>query len=171
MQTLWRVVFGLMRIWLGYQWLEAGLGKITNPAWVGDKAGVAISGFFKGAIAKAAGDHPAVRPWYASFLENVALPNATTFSYLIAFGETLVGLALIFGVLTSFAALMGAFMNLNFMLAGTTSTNPILYTVAIIVILAGARASYFGLDYYLMPLLRQTVARVRGQERDAQAAP
>ncbi|HEY8425382.1 MAG TPA: DoxX family membrane protein [Limnochordales bacterium] len=170
MQTLWRVVFGLLRIWLGFQWLEAGLGKVTNPAWVGENAGVAISGFFKGAIAKAAGDHPAVQPWYAAFLENVALPNATLFSYLVAFGEVLVGLGLIFGVLTTVAALAGAFMNLNFMLAGTTSTNPILYTVAIVILLAGARASYFGLDTYLMPLLRRYIAQLRGRERQATTA-
>lgn len=169
MQTLWRVVFGLMRIWLGFQWLEAGLGKVTNPAWVGDKAGVAITGFFKGAIAKAVGDHPAVQPWYAAFLQNVALPNAKFFSYLVAFGETLVGLGLIFGALTTVAALAGAFMNLNFMLAGTTSTNPILYTVAIVILLAGTRASYFGLDTYLMPFLRRYIAQLRGRERQAAA--
>ncbi|WP_324716930.1 DoxX family protein [Carboxydochorda subterranea] len=164
MKTLGRVVFGLLRIWLGYQWLEAGLEKLSNPAWVGDKAGVAITGFFNGAIAKATGDHPAVQGWYAAFLKNVALPHATFFSYLVPIGEFLVGMALIFGVLTGFAALVGAFMNLNFMLAGSTSTNPILYTVAIIVALAGARASYFGLDYYVMPIVRRLLDRVRGKE-------
>lgn len=167
MKTLWRVVFGLLRIWLGFQWLEAGLEKLTNPAWVGDKAGAAVTGFFKGAIAKAVGDHPAVQPWYAAFLERVALPHATVFSYLVAFGETLVGLGLIFGVLTAAAALAGAFMNLNFMLAGSTSTNPILYTAAILVLLAGSRASYFGLDTFLMPLLRRYVGALRGRERQA----
>ena len=170
MQTLWRVLFGLMRIWLGFQWLEAGLQKITNPLWVGDKAGTAVTGFFKGAIAKATGDHPAVQGWYAAFLKNVAMPNAAVFSYLVAFGETLVGLALILGVATTAAALAGAFMNLNFMLAGTTSTNPILFTVAIILLFSGSKARHFGLDYYVLPLLRRWAGMIASRERRATAS-
>ena len=40
-------------------------------------------------------------------------------------------------------------MNLNFMLAGTTSTNPILYTVAILLLVAGPNAYRYGVDYFL----------------------
>lgn len=167
MRIIGRVVFGLLRIWLGYQWLEAGLSKLSNPAWVGERAGTAIKGFFQGAIAKATGDHPAVQGWYAAFLRDVAMPNATLFSYLVAVGEVLVGLALVLGVVTSVAAVAGAFMNLNFMLAGATSTNPILYTVAIVLVLAGASSWYFGLDYYLVPALRRLLASVRKEARAA----
>jgi len=153
---LWLVV----RVWLGWQWLEAGLHKVGNPVWTGEKAGVAVAGFLKGALEKAAGEHPAVRPTYAAFVENFALPNAKLFSYLVAYGEVLVGLALIAGVLTTFAALMGALMNLNFMMAGSAGTNPYMYTLAILLIIAGANAGRIGLDYYVLPYLR----RLRGQK-------
>ena len=41
-------------------------------------------------------------------------------------------------------------MNLNYLLAGTTSTNPILYTVAIILMVAGANAYKIGVDSLLI---------------------
>ncbi len=173
MKTFTRIVFGLLRIWLGYTWFTASLEKIGNPVWTGDKAGVAISGFFQGALAKAAGEHPSVQGWYASFIHGVALPNAKFFSYLIPTGEFLVGLALILGAFTTFAAVMGALMNLNFMLAGTTSTNPILYTVAIIIIVAGvARVGYYGVDYFLMPYVRPILGRLglKWGQREATAS-
>jgi len=145
----------LVRIYVGYQWLTAGWHKVTDPAWVGPEAGSAISGFLRGAIAKSSGAHPAVQDWYARFIDNLVLPNATLFSYLIAFGELLIGIALILGLFTAVAAFFGAFMNLNFMLAGTTSTNPILFTLAILILIARKPASKIGLDYYLQPSPRQ----------------
>ena len=33
--------------------------------------------------------------WYAAFLQNVVIPNASVFSYIVTFGEILVGLGLI----------------------------------------------------------------------------
>ena len=165
MQTVWRTLFGLLRIWLGFQWLEAGLHKMVSPTWVGSQAGVAIRRFFEGAIAKAAGDHPMVQPWYAWFLKHVAQPNAVFFSYLIPVGETLVGLALILGVATTVAAVAGAFMNLNFMLAGTTSTNPILFTAAVVLLFAGSKSWYYGVDRYLVPAVRRWLQAVRGPAR------
>jgi thiosulfate dehydrogenase (quinone) large subunit len=35
----------ILRLYLGYQWLMAGLGKLGNPAWTGANAGAAVSGF------------------------------------------------------------------------------------------------------------------------------
>lgn len=134
------ILWGVIRIWLGVQWLEAGWHKAMD--------GFNAGGFIQGAIAKAGGDHPAVQGWYATFLENVALPNNELFSFLVAWGEVLVGLGLILGFATIPALLAGAFMNLNFLLAGTTSTNPILYTVAFILLFAGSGAYYWGVDRY-----------------------
>ena len=147
------ILWTILRIWLGYEWISAGIEKISNPAWVGSKAGVAITGFLKGALAKATGDHPLVQGWYANFIQSVALPNAKVFSYLVAYGEVLVGISLILGALTIVGLLAGAFMNLNYMLAGTTSTNPNLYTVAILLMAAGANAYLFGLDRFILPKL------------------
>lgn len=71
----------------------------------------------------------------------------------IAFGETAVGLGLIFGAFTGIAAVSGAFMNLNFMLAGSSSTNPVLLLLGFLIVLAWKTAGYIGLDRFLLPLL------------------
>lgn len=162
MDTLSRLVYALLRIWLGYTWLTAASEKLGNPVWTGTKAGVATTGFFQNAIANSTGPHPAVQSWYAAFLQSVALPNARFFSYLIPIAELLVGIALLLGVVTTFSAVVGAFLNLNFMLAGAASTNPIMYTLEILVIIAGARAGFFGLDYFVLPWLRRQFGRRLG---------
>ncbi|MDF2503600.1 DoxX family membrane protein [Clostridium sp.] len=145
------IIWTVLRIWLGYQWLTAGIEKVTGQGWIGSKAGVSITGFLKGALSKATGEHPLVQGWYASFIKSFALPNAEVFSYLVAFGEILVGISLILGALTIVGLIAGAFMNLNYMLAGTTSTNPILYTAAILLIVAGTNAYILGLDRFILP--------------------
>ncbi len=142
-----------VRVYVGFEWLIAGWGKFTGSGWVGDGAGNAVSGFMKGALAKTAGAHPDVQSWYATFLENVVIPHASFWSHLIVYGEILVGVALIIGAFTGIAAFFGLFMNLNFMLAGTVSVNPILFTISIFLILAWKTAGYIGLDRYLLPLL------------------
>jgi thiosulfate dehydrogenase [quinone] large subunit len=69
------------------------------------------------------------------------------------FGEIAVGLGLVFGVLTGFAAFFGALMNMSFLLAGSASTNPVMFTLAVGLILAWRVAGHYGLDRYLLPLL------------------
>jgi len=139
-------IWTFLRVWLGYQWIVPAIEKLKDPTWVGSQSGVAITGFLKGALAKSTGEHPAVQWWYARFVENVAMPNANIFTYLVPYGELLVGISLILGAFTIAGLLGGAFMNLNYLLAGTTSTNPVLYTVAIILMVAGVNAYKIGLD-------------------------
>lgn len=71
----------------------------------------------------------------------------------------LVGVGLIIGFMTIPALLAGAFMNLNFLLAGTVSTNPILYTAAIILLFAGRGAYYWGADHWVIPYLKQMITQ------------
>lgn len=158
-QKYFSIIWTALRIWLGYQWISAGWEKVTGSGWVGSTAGASITGFLKGAVAKAGGAHPSVQWWYANLIENVALPNATTFSYLVAFGEILVGISLILGALTVVGLIAGAFMNLNYMLAGTTSTNPNMYTVAFILLFVGANAYSIGLDHFILPILKKTFCK------------
>src|SRR4029077_1717641 len=75
------------------------------------------------------------------------------FGKLIAFGEVAVGLGLIFGAFVGIAAVGGAFMNLNYLLAGTSSTNPVLLLLGFLLVLAWKTAGYIGLDRYLLPIL------------------
>ena len=57
------------------------------------------------------------------------------------------------GAAIRLAAVAGAFMNLNFMLAGSASTNPVLLLLGILLVLAWKTAGYIGLDRFLLPLL------------------
>ncbi|HET7637749.1 MAG TPA: DoxX family protein [Ktedonobacteraceae bacterium] len=158
----------IVRLYVGYEWLTAGLDKLTgysftfdssfgtkvgNPWVFGAHDGAAMAGFAKNALTLATGQHPAVQSWYASFLQNVVVPNSVIFSYMVTFGEVLVGLGLIFGALTGIAAFFGVFMNLNFMLAGAVSINPVLGMLALLLVLAWRVAGYYGIDSVLLPLL------------------
>ena len=129
-------VWLILRVYVGWEWLTAGYEKVINPVWVGPKAGVAITGFLMGALEKTQGAHPSVAGWYAWFIHTVALPNAATFSYLVAFGELFVGVGLILGLFTGLAAFFGGFMNMNYLFAGTISTNPLMFLIELFLILA-----------------------------------
>lgn len=164
MSWLWLLV----RLYAGYEWLTAGWEKLTGRsiafdsfgqpvkggAWVfTGHDGAPIVGFVNGALAQTTGGHPAVQGWYATFLKTVVLPNAATFAYVVTFGEVLVGMALILGFLTGIAALFGVFMNMNYLLAGAVSTNPILGLLGILLVLAWRIAGFLGLDHWLLPAL------------------
>jgi len=142
----------ILRIYIGYQWLVAGYGKVTNPAWFGGQAGTALTGFLNGALAKATGAHPDVQGWYAWFLQNIVLPNARLWSYIVTLGELLVGIALILGILTGIAAFFGSVMNFSYLLAGAVSTNPVMFMIATLLVLAWKTAGWLGLDHWLLPL-------------------
>jgi len=153
-------ILAIIRIYLGYEFIHAGLEKVTS-------GGFDASGFLKGAIASSTGEHPAVQGWWAAFLEHVALPNADLFTFLVQWGEVLVGIALILGLLTNFAILMGMVMNFSFLFSGTVSTNGQMILLAFFIVVAGANAGKFGLDRYAMPFLRKFIANRRHHKKDA----
>src|SRR6184192_4137714 len=147
---LWLAV----RIYVGYDFIVAGWHKFTTPAWM-DGSGTGILGFWKGALGTTASGAPVITfDWYCGFLQYLMDTNsAGWFSYVIVFGELAVGIGLILGAFVGLAAAGGLLMNLAFMLAGTTSTNPLLAIMGVLLILAWKNAGYIGLDRYLLPLL------------------
>lgn len=141
------------RLWLGWRWVEAASHKVTEPAWI--ESGVAVKGFWEQAIAIPESGRPMIAfDWYRALIQALLEAEAYTwFAKVVAYGELLIGIALILGAFTGIAAFFGAFMNWNFMLAGSASTNPVLFVIAIGLILAWKVAGYIGLDYFLLPWL------------------
>ncbi len=94
--ALWPIT--LLRIYTGVFFVKYGFGKVTNPDF--DKG---LAGFVNGNLENAYGF---MRP----FLESVVLPNGGLFAFLVGWGELLIGLALIVGLATRYAAIAGALM-------------------------------------------------------------
>jgi thiosulfate dehydrogenase (quinone) large subunit len=140
-----------LRLWLGWQWISSAQGKIFNPAWVGG-GGEALRGYWMNAVAIPEAGRPLIAfDWYRGFLQTLLNAEAYTwFAPLVAYGELLVGIGLIIGAFTGIAAFFGAMMNWNFMMAGSASTNPMLFVIAIGIILAWKVAGYIGADYFLL---------------------
>jgi len=152
---LWLV----LRVWLGYQWIDAALHKVDNPAWM--QTGDALKGFWSGIVLiPETGRPPIAFDWYRSFIQSLLDAHAYTwFAKLVAYGELLIGIALIIGAFTGIAAFFGALMNWNFMMAGAASTNPVLFVVALGLIMAWKVSGYIGADYFFLPWVGTPWAR------------
>ena len=156
--TRMSLVWLLVRVYVGWAWLEAGWHKIqdtgANTNYIYDGKGILA---FWTNIAKVptAPAKPAITyDWYRGFIQFLIDSHAeVVMGKVIAFGETSVGIGLILGAFTGIAAVSGAFMNLNFMLAGSSSTNPVLLLLGFLLVLAWKTAGYIGLDRFLLPIL------------------
>lgn len=139
-----------IRVLLGISWLQSGIGKLNNPAWM--ETGEALRGFWQNAVAIPDGGRPPISfDWYRSFIQGLLDAQAYTwFAKVIALGETMIGIALIIGAFVGIAAFFGAFMNWNFIMAGSASTNGLLLVAAALLILAWKVAGYIGADYFLL---------------------
>jgi len=151
-------VWLLVRLYVGWAWLDAGLHKLQDAGassnYIYDGAGM-LAFWKRIAAIPAAPAKPVITyDWYRGFIQFM-IDNHWEgfFGKLVAFGETAVGLGLIFGAFVGIAAVSGAFMNLNFMLAGSASTNPVLLLLGFLLVLAWKTAGYIGLDRFLLPLL------------------
>jgi len=146
------------RFYLGYQWLLAGWHKLWgDERWINVPGpdGLPLQGFWERATAIPEEGSPPIRyDWYRDFLTYMLDHEAYHwFSWVIALGEVLAGVALIVGAFTGLAALAGATMNFNFMLAGSASTNPVLFVIAILVLFGWKVAGWIGVDRWLLPAL------------------
>lgn len=160
LSPIWLVI----RVWLGWQWVSASTHKLflsdpagntlwgqINPAWL--VTGEGLKGFWLGAVK--VDPKPVIAfDWYRGFIQFLLdTQSYVWFAKLVAFGEFFVGIALILGIFTGIAAFFGAFMNWNFLMAGTASTNPFLFVAAVLLMFAWKTAGYIGLDRWVLPLL------------------
>jgi thiosulfate dehydrogenase [quinone] large subunit len=142
-----------IRLFVGFAWLEAGWHKFTDPEWT--QGGAALRAYWERAASiPEQGRPPITFEWYRDFINTLLAGNHESwFAWVITLGELAVGIGLILGVLTGLAAFGGALMNMSFLLAGSASTNPVLFTLAVGLILAWKVAGYYGVDRYLLPRL------------------
>jgi thiosulfate dehydrogenase [quinone] large subunit len=140
-----------LRLYLGWAWFEAGWHKVSDPRWM--QTGEALRGFWENALR--IDPRPVIAvDWYRSFIQSLLDSEAYTwFAPLIVWGELLVGIALILGAFTGLAAFFGGFLNWNFIMAGTASSNALLFAIATGLVLAWKTAGWIGLDRWLLPLL------------------
>jgi thiosulfate dehydrogenase (quinone) large subunit len=154
-------ILTIIRLYLGYAWFTAGFGKITG--------GFDASGYLKNAVANPVKgpDGSMVYGWYVNFLESFALPNIDVFNFIVPWGETLIGLGLMLGCLTTAAMFFGLVMNFSFFLAGTVSHNPTDIFLGFIILTAGYNAGKFGLDYWVVPFIRKATKTNTGKNKAA----
>jgi thiosulfate dehydrogenase [quinone] large subunit len=143
--VLWLVV----RVWLGYQWLNAGYQKVWGSEkmvfWYGGGAGV--YGFAKSGVTANATPMGAVGfGWWAGFLHNFVMPNASWLAKVISLGEMAVGIGLILGLFTGVAALGAVALNFTYMMTGTAGVNPLFALAGVGLVLAWRNAGLLGLD-------------------------
>jgi thiosulfate dehydrogenase (quinone) large subunit len=142
----------ILRVWLGYQWIEGSLHKLTDPAWM--STGAAVQGFWERALAVPNGKPVIAVDGYRAFIQMLYDREAWTWmAPLIAWSEVLIGVALVVGAFTGLAAFGGSVMNWSFVMAGTASTNMLLFGLAVLLMLAWKVAGWYGLDRWLLPAL------------------
>jgi thiosulfate dehydrogenase [quinone] large subunit len=149
----WAILWLPLRFFVGREWLAAGEHKVRDDAWM--EGGAALKGYWERAVAIPEQGRPAITyGWYRDFIQYM-LDHGwyDWFAKAIAVGEVLVGVGLVVGALVGIAAFFGTLMNFNFMLAGSASTNPVLFGISVLIILGWKVAGYWGLDRVLLPAL------------------
>ena len=144
-------ILTVIRLYLGYAWMTAGWGKLTE--------GFDASGYLGNAVANPVmgPDGAPVYSWYVNFLESFAIPNIELFNVIVPLGEFLIGLGLLLGCLTTAAMFFGLVMNFSFFLAGTVSHNPTDIFFGFIILFAGYNAGRYGLDRWVVPFMRKFI--------------
>jgi thiosulfate dehydrogenase [quinone] large subunit len=147
------VIWLVVRLWLGYQWLNAGYQKIWGSEkmafWYGGGAGV--FGFAKAGVAANSTPYGAVGyGWWAAFLHNFIMPNASWIARLISISECAIGIGLILGLFTGVAAFAAVALNFTYMMTGSAGVNPFYAVLGIGLVLAWRNAGLLGLDAFVI---------------------
>jgi thiosulfate dehydrogenase [quinone] large subunit len=148
--TYFAILWMPLRFFVGQEWLSAGEHKVRDDAWM--SGGSALKGYWTNATAVPEQGRPAITyGWFREFL-NYMLEHEwyTWFAKIIAVGEVLIGIGLIVGALVGIAAFFGTVMNFNFQLAGSASTNPVLFGLGVFLVLGWKVAGFWGLDRFLL---------------------
>ncbi len=94
-----------LRVYTGIFFAWHGIGKISRGNFQ-----QGLEGFLNSRLESSFG-------FYRPFIESVVLPNKALFAALVAWGELAVGIAMIAGLATRYAAVAGALLVANFWFA------------------------------------------------------
>ena len=139
--SLWLIA----RVLLGWELLSAGRDKLRDPSWM--DGGLALGEFWQDAAHREAG-------WSGDVLQY--LIRHEWYGWLaptIAVAETLVGIALILGLFTGIAAFTGGSLTFTATLAGSATANPLLFAIAVLLVMAWKTAGWIGLDRWVLPII------------------
>lgn len=100
---------------MGITFVYAGLQHLTDPSYFDPSK----PGYIGHLITQYAVGSP-----IHDFLLGVVAPNAVAFGYMVAIGESLIGVAVLLGFLFRIAAFAGLFLNLTFFLSATWNAFP-----------------------------------------------
>ena len=139
-----RALLVIPRIYVGVIVFISDLGKLTRENPFADEMLR-----FLGGVTKRRASAP-----YLHFVEQIVIPHASLFSYLIMAGEAFAAISLLTGTLTRIGAAVAGFLFLNYMLAkGRMLWSPDSEDAALIIIcfilFVGRAGRAFGIDGYL----------------------
>lgn len=97
---------------------------------------------------------------YEWFMDTVIAPNAYLFQVMLVLTEIAIGLALIAGLFTVLASIGSLFLCGNFILSAMAGSE-ILWHVFVGIAMLGGAGRAFGLDYYVMPWLKNWWKKTR----------
>jgi thiosulfate dehydrogenase [quinone] large subunit len=100
---------------MGATFLYAGIQHLTDPSYFNPSK----QGYIGHLVAQYAVGSP-----IHDFLMGFVAPNAVTFGYMVAVGESLIGIAVLLGFLYRIAAVAGLLLNLTFFLSATWNAFP-----------------------------------------------
>ena len=133
----------LLRLSLGPVWIKTGLYWLTND----DPAASMVKQITGRLEAERTYD------FFRPFLEQLVIPNAELFAFLLTWGELLAGISLLLGAATRLGAAVGMFLALNYTFMWGNSLfpisgNPQIFVLCLIIAL-GSAGRVFGVDYFL----------------------
>jgi thiosulfate dehydrogenase (quinone) large subunit len=130
----------IARLFAGGWFLMTGTGKLTR--------GFLAGGALLPQLERMAAGTP--HAWYKAWLVGVVIPHEHVFAVLTALGETLVGIGLVLGALTEYAARAGIFMVSNYLFGkgwpNPTSSLDKTFIALLLVILIGGAGNFLGFD-------------------------
>ena len=112
-----------LRLFMGVTFIYAGIQKLTDPQYFNP----ATRGYIGHQIAAFALGSP-----LHDFLISVAVPHATLFGALVAYGELAIGFGVLLGLLSRVASLCGLLINLVFFLSADWHVFPYFYGADIV---------------------------------------